>query len=309
MGEEAQIAESISPPSVTHDPVGGDAGPAPLQKPVKKRSRKNPESLITTVRAKELSIRKRSILRTDTPHHPEEKLKSNTLLKQPLPPDENLGSWRTLHEFDKLEAAAEPLQRMAEARGWDLRTFTLVLNEALSDRIDRGDGSALEYIRDQMRRLVSKAIGPGVDFLYGIEKAPVALSHPSSRRRWHLHGLMMGPTGFSAPGRTPLRKSLRHLKGEADADLIFKSPGRYADSDVRQATGKWCIYAAKNGLSVHYDQSLAEEYDLPPGKQTFISARLKREAKRWHEGKLSGLRLSELLATAPAGLYEPSGTV
>ena len=252
---------------------------------------------------------KRSILRTDTPHQPEKKLKSNTLLKQPPPPDEKLGSWRTLHEFDKLAAAAEPLQRMAEARGWDLRTFTLVLNEALSDRIDRGDGSALEYIRDQMRRLISKAIGPGADFLYGIEKAPVALSHPSSRRRWHLHGLMMGPAGFSAPGRTPLRKFLRPLKGEADADLIFKSPDRHADSDIRQSATKWCFYASKNGLSVHYDQSLAQEYDLPPGKQTFISARLKREAKRWHEGKLSGLKLFELVASAPAGLYEPSGTV
>lgn len=309
MGEEEQIANSVSPPSVTPDLVGGGTGPAALQKPVKTRPHKKPASLVTTMRSKEFSMYKRSILKTDIPHQPEKRLKANTLLVQPPPLYEKLGTWRALHEFDKLAAAAEPLERMATARDWDLRTFTLVLNEALSDRIDRGDESVPEYIRDQMTRLVSSAIGPGVEFLYGLEKAPAALSQPLSRRRWHLHGLMIGPLGFSAPGMTPLRKNLRSLKGEADADLMFKSPGRDADSDKRQASTKWCLYASKNGLSVRYDPSLDEEYDLPNGKQTFISARLKREAKRWHEGKLDGLKLSELVATAPAGLYGPSGTV
>lgn len=309
VGEEEQIAKSVSPPSVTPDPVGGSIGPAALQKPVKKRPHKKPASLITTVRSKEFSMHKRSILRTDIPHLPEKKLKTNTLLVRPPPLQEKLGDWRALHEFDKLASAAEPLERMATSRGWDLRTFTLVLTEALSRRIDGDDESALEYIRDQMTRLVSKSIGPGVEFLYGLEKAPAALSQPSSRRRWHLHGLMIGPAGFSAPGKTPLRKNLRSLKGEADADLMFKSPGRDVDSDIRQSATKWCFYASKNGLSVHYDASLSMEYDLPNGKQTFMSAQLKREAKRWHEGKLNGLRLSELVATAPMGLYGPSGPV
>ncbi|WP_141744297.1 hypothetical protein [Pseudomonas sp. NBRC 111120] len=307
MGEEEQITESTSPTTSTPDPVGSGGEAAVLQKPVKKRTRKNPASLIAMVRAKDFSKNKRSILRTDTPHQPEKKLKANTLLVRPPPLYEELGHWRALHEFDKLAAAAEPLERIATARGWDLRTFTLILTEALSDRIDGGDESALEYIRDQMTRLVSNAIGPGAEFLYGVEKAPAVLSDPSSRRRWHLHGLMIGPPGFSAQGPTSLRKNLRSLKGEADADLMFKSPGRDSDSDIRQSAARWCFYASKNGLSVHYDPSLAEEYDLPKGKQTFISARLKREAKRWHEGKLSGLKVSELLATAPAGLYEPNG--
>lgn len=309
MGEEEQITESASPVPIPPDSLGGNDGPGALQKPVKTGPRKKPTSLITTVHSKKFSMHKRSILSTNTPHIPERKLKANTLLDQSPPLYEKLGSWRALHEFDKLAAAAEPLERIAIARGWGLQTFTLVLTESLSRRIDRDDKSALDYIRDQMTRLVSKSIGPGVEFLYGLEKAPAALSQPSSRRRWHLHGLMIGPAGFSAPGRTPLRKSLRRLKGEADTDLMFKSPGRKADVDIKHATTKWCFYAAKNGLSVHYDPSLAGEYDFPKGKQTFISALLKREAKRWHEGKLNGLTLYELEATAPAGLYGPRSAV
>ena len=66
---------------------------------------------------------------------------------------------------------------------------------------------------------------------------------------------------------------------------------------------RWCFYAGKNGLSVQSNPALAGAYDLLPGKQTFISAQLRREAKRWYTGKMAGLTVPELIQDAPEGLY------
>lgn len=42
---------------------------------------------------------------------------------------------------------------------------------------------------------------------------------------------------------------------------------------------------------------------VPEGKPTFISSALRREAKRWHAGKLDGLTVPELRAGAPSSIY------
>ena len=154
-----------------------------------------------------------------------------------------------------------------------------------------------------MTRLIRAAVDPRAEFLYGIEKAPEVLADKSSRRRWHLHGLMIGPMGFSAPGKTALRTKLQAIKGEADADLRFDTPGASIERDKRPSTLGWCFYAVKNGMSVAIKPSLVDDYDLPPGKHTFISSQLKREAKRWHEDSQQGKLVSELTAGAP-GLYK-----
>lgn len=60
----------------------------------------------------------------------------------------------------------------------------------------------------------------------------------------------------------------------------------------------------KNGLSVMINPALTGAYDLPPEKQTFISASLRREAKRWHTGRMWGLAVPKLLQGAPEGLYK-----
>lgn len=65
----------------------------------------------------------------------------------------------------------------------------------------------------------------GAEFLYGVEKAPGVLADQSSRGRWHPHGVIIGSVVFSVPGKTPLRKALQAIKGEADADLMFQTPG------------------------------------------------------------------------------------
>lgn len=196
---------------------------------------------------------------------------------------------------------------MARKKGWELKTFTLILSKELSDRIDNGDKTALEYIRDQLTRLIPKAVGAGADFLYGIEKSPAALADESSRRRWHLHGLIIGPAGFSAPGKTPLRIALKAIKGEAAPDLMFQVPGQKLERDPRHSAIRWSFYAVKNGLSVRINPVLAGAYDLPPGKQTFISAQLRQEVERWYRGREAGLTSLELIQDAPEGLYEPAG--
>lgn len=160
-------------------------------------------------------------------------MRAKTLLDQPLPTEEKLKPWRDADEFTKLAAAATPLYQMAKSRGWELKTFTLILNKKPSDRIDNGDATALLYVRDQLTRLIPVAVGAGAEFLYAIEKAPAALANESSRRRWHLHGLIIGPAGFSASGKTPLRKALRALKGKGDSDLMFKSPGEKLERDPK----------------------------------------------------------------------------
>jgi hypothetical protein len=248
-------------------------------------------------------MHKRSILGNKTPLIPESKMRAKTLLDQSLPTEEKLKPWRDVDESTKLVAAATPLYQIAKSKGWELKTFTLILNKKLSDRIDNGDATALVYIRDQLTRLVPEAVGAGAEFLYGIEKAPAALANESSRRRWHLHGLIIGPAGFSASGKTPLRRALQAIKGEADSDLMFQKPGAKIERDPRSAAMCWCFYAVKNGLSVQINPALVGAYDSPPGKQTFISAQLRREAKRWYTGKMAGLTVPELIQDAPEGLY------
>ncbi|WP_252090766.1 hypothetical protein [Pseudomonas sp. MWU13-3659] len=276
------------------------------QKPVKPRPVKKPSSVGAAVYTKEFAMPKRSILTNDSPHIPERRMRAKTLLNQPIPGDTTLNAWKQADEYVKLAAAATPLYWMAEKKGWELKTFTLILNKELSDRIDNGDETALHYIRDQLTRLIPKAVGTGAEFMYGIEKAPAALADESSRRRWHLHGLIIGPAGFSATGKTPLRTALQAIKGEADSDLMFQAPGEQIERDPRHSAIRWSVYSVKNGLSLKISPALAGAYELPPGKQTFISARLRREAKRWHEGRLAGMTFQDLLHRAPADLYQPA---
>ncbi|MNG96676.1 hypothetical protein D3C79_557530 [compost metagenome] len=152
-------------------------------------------------------------------------------------------------------------------------------------------------------------MGAGAQFLYGIEKAPGALAYESSRRRWHLHGLIIGPAGFSATGKTPLRMALQAIKGEADSDLMFQAPGEQIERDPRHSAICWSFYAVKNGLSVQINPAFAGAYELPPGKQTFISAQLRREAERWHTGREADLTFPKLIQDAPIGLYELAGVM
>jgi hypothetical protein len=273
------------------------------QKAVKARAGKKPSTTVAAVYAKEFAMHKRSILTTQSPHILGSKLRAKTLLDQPLPTETILKPWRATDEFTKLAAAAAPLYCMAQARSWDIKTFTLILNKRLSDRIDGGDITALVYVRDQMTRLIQEAVDPRAEFLYGIEKAPKALADPASRRRWHLHGLIVGPVGFAAPGKTALRRKLQAIKGEADADLRFDTPGATIERDQRPSVLGWCFYSVKNGLSVAINPFIVDGYDLPPGKHTFISSRLRREAKRWHEARQQGKLISELIAEAHESLY------
>lgn len=269
------------------------------KKPVKFRPTKTGQSLVSMVYGKEFAMSMRSILFKDTPHLPRLGYRRKTLLDQPVPNEMELKAWKHTDEFMKLAAAAAPLYEMAKARSWELKTFTLILNKNLSDRLDNGDSTALEYIRDQMTRLIRRTVDPQAEFLYGLEKAPEALANKSSRRRWHLHGAMIGPAGFSATGKTALRTKIQSIKGEADADFRFDIPGASIERDQRASVLGWCFYSVKNGLSVEIEPSLVHEYELPPGKHSFISSQLRREAKRWHEARLRGELVSELLAGAP----------
>ncbi|WP_313043365.1 hypothetical protein [Pseudomonas sp.] len=269
------------------------------KKAVNFRLSKTTQSLVSMVYAKQFAMSKSSILSTATPNTPGSIYRRKTLLDQPVPNEMKLKAWKHTDEFTKLAAAAAPLYEMAKARSWELKTFTLILNRNLSDRLDSGDSTALEYIRDQMTRLIRRTVDPRAEFLYGIEKAPEALADKSSRRRWHLHGAMIGPAGFSATGKTALRTKIQSIKGEADADLRFDTPGASIERDQRASVLGWCFYSVKNGLSVEIKPSLVHKYELPPGKHTFISSHLRREAKRWHEARLGGELVSELLAGAP----------
>ncbi|EPN6727945.1 hypothetical protein [Pseudomonas putida] len=253
-------------------------------------------------------MHKRSILTNDSPHLPQRRMRAKTLLNQPIPGEAKQKPWKQADDYTKLAAAATPLYWMAKKKGWELKTFTLILSKELSDRIDNGDKTALEYIRDQLTRLIPKAVGTGAQFLYGIEKAPAALADESSRRRWHLHGLIIGPAGFSATGKTPLRMALQAIKGEADSDLMFQAPGEQIDRDPRHSAIRWSFYAVKNGLSVQINPALAGAYELPPGKQTFISTQLRREAERWYTGRIAGLTIPKIIQDAPEVLYAPIGT-
>ena len=273
------------------------------KKPVKKPPIKKPSSVGGAAYAKGLAISKRSILGKHPSSFPGSVYRRKTLLNQSVPNEEQLKPWKHTSEFTKLAVAATPLYRMALARSWELKTFTLILSKELSDRIDNGDRQALEYIRDQMTRIVRSTVDRRAEFLYAVEKAPAALADESSRRRWHLHGLMIGPEGFSKSGKTKLRLKLRTIKGEADSDFMFKSPGEKIGADPQSSARTWCVYSVKNGLSVELDPLLAKEYELPAGKPTFISALLRREAQRWHMGRLNGRTTPELIADASSGIY------
>ncbi|MBI6568503.1 MULTISPECIES: hypothetical protein [Pseudomonas] len=266
------------------------------KKAVNFRLSKKTQNLVSMVYAKQFAISMRSIL-SGSIYRPK------TLLDQPIQNEMELKAWKHTDEFTKLAVASAPLYEMAKARSWELKTFTLILNKNLSARLDNSDSTALEYIRDQMTRLIRRTVDPQAEFLYGIEKAPKALAENSSRRRWHLHGLMIGPVGFSKPGKTELRMKLRAIKGEADSDLMFKTPGEKIGADPQSSARQWCVYAVKNGLTVELNPLLAAEYELPEGKPTFISSALRREAKRWHAGKLDGLTVPELRAGAPSSIY------
>lgn len=283
----------------------GCAGAEPGQKAVKKRSSKRPSSVVAAAHAKHLASAKRSILRNSSSLSSPTNQRASTLLDQPLPVNMSLKPWKeTRDEFIKLAAAATPLYWMAKRRGWELKSFTLILNEKLSSRLDAGDASALEYLRDELTRRIPDALGTSAEFLYGVEKAPVALSDESSRRRWHLHGLIIGPAGFAAAGKnTPLRRALRSIKGEADADLMFRAPGEKLDLDKRSSAIRWCFYASKNGLTLQLNPALAGAYEILPGKQTYISTQLRREAQRWHDGALAGLTAPALIQADRRGLY------
>lgn len=302
-----ELADSLTTPfSLTaHDADNSDPTRPPTQKTVKTRPIKRPTTTGAAVHVKEIAMHKRSILTNDSPHLPARGMRAKTLLNQPIPSESTLMPWKQVDEFTKLASAATPLYWMARSRNWELKTFTLILSKELNDRIDKGDKAALHYIRDQLTRLIPKALGAGAEFLYAIEKAPAALADETSRRRWHLHGLIIGPAGFSASGKTRLRMALRAIKGEADSDFMLRAPGAKIEQDPRHSAIRWSFYAVKNGLSVQIDPDLASAYDLPPGKQTFISARLKREAQRWHEGRIAGMNFQDLLHQAPSNLYHP----
>ncbi|MNP15811.1 hypothetical protein D3C76_1081820 [compost metagenome] len=89
---------------------------------------------------------------------------------------------------------------------------------------------------------------------------------------------------------------------------MFQTPGAKIERDIRSSAIGWCFYAAKNGLSVQINPALAGAYDLPPGKQTFISAALRREAKRWRTGMMGGLTAPAIIQSAPEDLYNLAGT-
>ena len=275
------------------------------KKPVKTPPFKRTSSVVEAVYAKQFAIAKRSILSQHPSSFPGSAYKRKTLLDQSVSNEEQLKPWKHTSEFTKLAAAADPMYWMALARSWDMKTFTLILSEALSSRIDNADATALEYIRDQMTRIVRSSVDRRAEFLYAIEKAPTALADESSRRRWHLHGLMIGPEGFSKSGKTKLRLKLRTIKGEADSDFMFKSPGEKIGADPQASARTWCVYSVKNGLTVELDPLLAKEYELPTGKQTFISSALRQETERWHKGRMSGLTALELIAGAPDRLFQP----
>lgn len=261
---------------------------AELQESVNFGTMKAASKLGATVRAKQFAMAKTSILdkRDNTSQGRLQKV--HTHLEQPLPKTHTFKSWRETDENTKLMLTVDPFLNQAAALGYEVRTFTLILNEDLSKRLDDGDSTALEYIRDQIVRGMRRAIGASALLLYGIEKAPLGLARNDSRRRWHIHGLIAGPAGFDAQGTTPLRAAWKSLKGEAPSDLMFKAPGKTVEGGTYQDVLRWAVYSLKNGLSVLFDPSISERYELPPGKATYCSQSLIKPAKA-HLAMLRGL--------------------
>lgn len=253
-----------------------------LQKPVNSGVMKVASKLGATVRAKQFAMAKTSILdkRDNTSQGGLQRV--HTHLEQPLPKTHTFKTWRETDDNTKLMLAVDPFLNQAAALGYEVRTFTLILNAKISKRLDDGDSKALSYIRDEIVRGERRALGASL-FLYGIEKAPKGLARNDSRRRWHIHGLIAGPAGFDAPGKTPLRKAWRSLKGEADSDLMFKPTGMAPEGGTFQDALRWAVYSSKDSHSVQLDPSIADRYDLPPGKATYISAKLRKATQQHHE--------------------------
>ncbi|MEW9047651.1 hypothetical protein [Stutzerimonas stutzeri] len=254
-----------------------------LQKPVNFGTPKHASPLVTTVLSKQFAMSETSILGKNPSNTLHTDQKPHTLLEGVQPKMFVFRSWRDTDDNHKLMLAVAPLLDRAAELSYECKAFTLILNSKLSKRLDQGDQTAPEQIRDQMVRKVREALGTAGWFLYAIEKTPAALSRDDSRRRWHLHGLMIGPAGFSAQGKTKLRRALRRIKGEADSDLMFTTPGSDIEREGFASALGWAAYCAKNKLSVRADSRLNEFYDLPAGKATYISSELLRRTKAHYQ--------------------------
>lgn len=254
-----------------------------LQKPVNFGTPKHASPLVTTVLSKQFAMAETSILGKNTSNTLHTNQKPHTLLEGVQPKTFVFRSWRDTDDNHKLMLAVAPILDRATELTYECKAFTLILNSKLSKRLDQGDQTAPGQIRDQMVRKVREALGTAGWFLYAIEKTPAALSRDDSRRRWHLHGLMIGPAGFSAQGKTKLRRALCRIKGEADSDLMFTTPGSDIEREGFASALGWAAYCAKNKLSVLADSKLKEFYDLPTGKATYISSELLRRTKAHYQ--------------------------
>lgn len=274
----------------------------------KQISVKRPRSRITptlgaAVHSKQLTMANRSILGKSYSLSLALGERAKTYLDTAPPIATKLTTWRSCNQYTKLALAAAPLYHMAKQRDWELKAFTMILSQDLHDRLEAGDSSVLEYIKDEFKRRTSATVGK-VEFLFAFERAPEGLACEGSRRRWHIHGLIIGPKGFCSQGRdNPLRKALRVLRGDADADLMFTTPGEKKNTLALSGAQRWTVYACKNSLTVRIDPATAEMYELAPGKETYISRQLRREAERWHEGMRRGATATELVKSAQPGLY------
>lgn len=258
-------------PAPEEKPVGGE-------KPVNFGTLKTGSKLSSLVLSKQIAMAQTSILSSNPSKALITGRKAKTLLEKVLPKNYSFKPWDQLRDTDKLMFATEPLLNKAAELGYEYKPFTLILSERLSRLLDEEDKTAPGYIRDQMVRQVRQELGPEAWFMYAIEKAPAQLSDESSRHRWHLHGLIIGPVGFSAQRIAPIRRALRSLKGEAKTDLMFSEPKEGFQSKLR-----WSVYCAKNEMSILQEPSLEQHYDLLPGKATFIHRQLLRETRKHYE--------------------------
>lgn len=248
------------------------------EKPVNFGASKSGSALSSLVFSKQIAMAQTSILSCSPRNTLITDRTAKSLLEKVLPKGYTFLPWDKLDDTDKLMLASGPLLNKAAELGYECKPFTLILNKKLSERLGEGDKTAPEYIRDQMVRLVRKELGTNAWFMYAIEKAPALLCDANSRHRWHLHGLIIGPAGFSAQRIAPIRRALRSLKGEAKSDLMFSEPKEGFQSMLR-----WSVYCAKNEMSVHQEPGLGQYYELLPGKATFIHRQLLRQTREHYE--------------------------
>lgn len=283
--EAPQTSPPNSAPACVERVVDGE-------KPVNYGTHKHGSRLRTRVLSKRLAMAQTSILSSNPSNALMTGRKAKTLLSKLLPKDFVFLPWERLKDTDKLLLATGPILDHAAAQGYECKPFTLVLTEQLSKRLDEGDKTAPAYIRDQMVRQIKKVLGPDARFMYALEKAPARLSDESSRHRWHIHGVIAGPAGFSAQRNAPIRRALKSLKGEAKNDFMFSAPNAGYQSALR-----WSVYCAKNEMTVTQEPSLKEQYDLLPGKATFISRQLLLQTREQYESTV--LPYIEDLHSAP----------